>query len=82
LATAADTSILEHAAAEGLVVLTHDANTMSFHADERLRGGLPLPGLVVVPQSLGVGRAVAELEIVMGAGTTADFENQVLWVPL
>jgi predicted nuclease of predicted toxin-antitoxin system len=75
-----DDQILSWAAERGRVVLTHDYDSMIDFAYERLAVGLPMPGVVMVPWTLGVGRAVAELAIVLGAGLPHDLENQVLFV--
>lgn len=63
LARSADPIILERAAAENRIVLTHDAATMIDYAEQRLTAGLPLPGLVVIHKEIPVGQAVEWLEI-------------------
>lgn len=78
---APDPLILQRAAEEARVLLTHDQDTMPGFAYRRLAEGLSMPGVVVVPWLLGVGRTVSELEIVMGAGTPADFNGQVRFLP-
>jgi len=45
--SASDRNILEAAANEGRVLLTHDAKTMPIHAYDRTRAGMPMPGLIV-----------------------------------
>jgi hypothetical protein len=47
LAGADDRDLLEWAAGEGRVLLTHDVNIMSVYAFERLRAGRPLAGVVL-----------------------------------
>lgn len=81
LRTASDFEILAWAAETGRVVLSHDARTMPRHAHERFRQGLPMPGLVVVPQRLGTGAAIEDLELLL-AGDRSDFENQIIYLPL
>jgi predicted nuclease of predicted toxin-antitoxin system len=39
-----DPQVLDWAAAHNRVIVTHDANTMTKHAYERLEAGQPLPG--------------------------------------
>jgi len=43
-----DPQVLELAADEGRIVLTHDAATMPDFAYQRLGAGLPMPGVIVV----------------------------------
>ena len=53
-----DPDILVWAAAENRVVITHDAKTMPDYAHQRLRVGLPMPGMVVVPDVMPIGQAI------------------------
>jgi predicted nuclease of predicted toxin-antitoxin system len=43
-----DEEILQWAADNGRVVISHDVNTMRGLADDRVRNGLPMPGLILV----------------------------------
>jgi len=45
LLSADDPSVLEWAAGEGRVLLTHDVTTMKKHAFARISAGLPMPGV-------------------------------------
>lgn len=40
-----DPIVLEWAAQEGRILLTHDARTISHYAGERVAAGLPMPGV-------------------------------------
>ena len=79
---AIDPEVLAWAADADRIVLSHDKNTMPGHANRRLKSGLSFPGLVIVPQILGIGAAIADLEILVRAGVQADFENQIVRLPL
>ena len=46
-----DPMVLEWAAREMRVLLTHDVRTMRYHAYARLAAGLSMPGVFVVPLS-------------------------------
>jgi hypothetical protein len=41
-----------------------------------------MPGVIIVPEQLEIGRAIADLEIVTECSTAADFENQIQYLPL
>ena len=56
LSGADDPTVLEWSASEGRVLLSHDVNTMSKHAIDRIAKGLSCPGLLLVPEG------VAELQ--------------------
>jgi hypothetical protein len=77
-----DPELLEWAAREGRILLTHDENTLIGFAYDRVSAGLPMPGVVMVHQWTPVARAIDDVFYLVQAGTPADFENQVLHVPL
>ena len=45
---AADQVVLEWAATENFILLTHDVHTITKHAYDRIRAGLPMPGVIEV----------------------------------
>lgn len=51
-----DPAILEWAAQEDRIVVTHDVATMAHFAYERVRAELPMPGLIEIPLGLAVRR--------------------------
>ena len=75
-----DRQVLETAAAEGRVLLTHDINTLVGHAWERVQRGLPMPGVVVVSQDLRLGAAIEQLEFVVSSSEDAEWQARVLYV--
>src|SRR5438105_495615 len=72
LAATDDRDLLEWGAGEGRVVLTHDVNTMSAYAFERLRAGRPLAGVVLVRKTAVPARIVEDLMTIAQIGTDAD----------
>lgn len=79
---AKDEILLEEAARQGAILITHDVQTMTKHAYDRIRAGLPMPGIIEVAEDLSIGKAIDELLIVIGAGNPADFENLVTYIPM
>jgi hypothetical protein len=75
-----DEWLLELAAFEGGVVVTHDVNTMG-HAIARVRQSLPMPGLIVVP-TLEISRAIEELEVLIACATESDLKDRIYYLPL
>lgn len=61
LSGADDPAVLEWAAEEDRLVITHDANTMPRYACDRVSAGLPMPGVIEVPKPFRVGRVAKEL---------------------
>ena len=82
LTSAADPAILEWAAREGRVLLTHDNMTMPGYAYDRVRNGAPMPGVFVVPQSLPVGQAIQEILVIDGCSVEGEWQGQVRYLPL
>jgi predicted nuclease of predicted toxin-antitoxin system len=83
LAATPDPAILEWAAQEGRLVLTHDASTMTHFAYERVRAGKPMPGVVVIKRpTVTVGQAIAELEVLIQCSFEGEWEGQILYLPL
>ena len=77
---APDPELLEWLAAENRILLTHDFQTIPGFVYERIRAGLPMPGVLEVNDNLPVGIAIDELEVLIGAGNPEDFENRVYYV--
>jgi predicted nuclease of predicted toxin-antitoxin system len=82
LRTATDPEILEWAATEGRVLITQDENTMIGHAWDRVRAGLPMPGVFVRRKSVPIRQAINDLILVAHCGTPEDFKDQVHFLPL
>jgi hypothetical protein len=78
LSEADDRVLLEWAAAEGRILVTHDVNTIPGFANDRVRAGLPMPGVLLVPKSVAIGQAISDLELAIEAQTADDCKDQVL----
>jgi hypothetical protein len=77
-----DDTVLAAAAAEGRVVLTHDVSTLIGRAFERVKGGLAMPGVLAVAQSMPVGAAIEDLVLIIECSAPDDWSNQVRYLPL
>ena len=77
-----DPEVLEWAAAEGRILLTHDVATMTAFAYQRVREGKPLPGVVEVPQSMPIGQAIEDILLLAAASEPGEYEGQVVYLPL
>lgn len=77
---APDPEILEWAAQEGRIVLTHDKRTMRADAIARLIAGLPMPGVIVVHQDTPEGRAIEGLLMMIGTTLESEWENQIRFI--
>lgn len=77
-----DEKLLEWLAQNQRILLTHDVNTIPRYMYERVNLGKIVVGVIAVHQNTPIGQAIDEIEILIGAGTVEDFENQVKYVPI
>src|SRR5690349_2111162 len=61
LGGADDAAVLEWAASEGRVLLTHDVNTVTRFALERTSQGLPMPGVFEVSLKVPISDAMEDI---------------------
>ena len=82
LSGAKDPVVLEWAAREGRVLLTHDVSTMTAHALARVRAGLPMPGVFAISQSCPIGKAIEEILLLAECSFEGEWAGQVRYLPL
>jgi predicted nuclease of predicted toxin-antitoxin system len=82
LAAAPDPTILEWAAAHGLVLLTHDRRTIPPFAYDRVAAGLPMSGVFLVNDDMPVGQAIDELLIAAHCLTSEECKDVVKYFPM
>jgi hypothetical protein len=82
LAGEEDPVVLEWAAQNRGMVLTHDFNTMLDCAYTRVEAGLSMLGVIAIRQSVPVRRAIEEIEILVECSTEGEWEGQVIYLPL
>lgn len=77
-----DPRVLDWAAAEGRILVTHDRRTVPRYANQRVEAGLPMPGVFIVPQSLSIGQAIEDLLLLCQYTSGAEWEGLVYYLPL
>ncbi len=82
LSGADDPAVLEWAAREGRVLLTHDVTTMTRYAYERVRAGQSMPGVFEVGRAVSIGRAIEDVLLLAECSFEAEWEGQVRYLPL
>ncbi|OUL23294.1 hypothetical protein BV378_21670 [Nostoc sp. RF31YmG] len=82
LGEADDPTVLEWAAQNGRIVLTHDVTTMTNYAYERVQAGLSMPGLFEVSRRVPVGLAIEEILLLDECSLEGEWEGQVRFLPL
>lgn len=77
-----DPSILEWAAANNRIVLTHDRATMPDFAYARVVSEQPMPGVSVVDDRISVRQAIDELLLIEICSEQAEWVGLVVYLPL
>jgi hypothetical protein len=77
-----DPLLLEWAANAGRVMVSHDETTMTDAAYSRLKDGLPMLGVFIVPQSLEYRVAIEDLAAIALCSEPVEWENRVTFLPL
>jgi len=77
-----DRIILEWAAQQNRVMLTHDVETMTQYAYERVQAGFAMPGVFEVSRRVSIGLAIEEILLIASASIEGEWEGQVLYLPL
>jgi Domain of unknown function (DUF5615) len=81
LREADDPAILEWAAHERRLVLTHDANTMPAFAYDRIRRKEAMPGMFVVSQQAGLNKIIEDLLLLAECSNDREWDGQVIYLP-
>ena len=82
LRTLGDPEILQWAADEHRILISHDIKTLPGFAADRIAAALPMPGLILLRSSLNIAQAINELTTIAGASDAEDWNNQIAYLPL
>ena len=82
LSGADDPTVLEWAAQEGRVLLTHDVTTITRYAYGRVKAGQSMPGVFEVSRAVPVGRAIEDILLLAECSLDGEWEGQVRYLPL
>ncbi|MGO8818588.1 MAG: DUF5615 family PIN-like protein [Terriglobia bacterium] len=81
LAGAPDATLLEWAAQNEYVLVTHDRGTMLRAAQQRMHSDRRVAGLVIIKKELPLSRAIHDLELLLECSAQGDVENQIVFIP-
>lgn len=82
LEQAPDVVVLEYAAREGAIVVTHDVNTMTAAAVARIEAGREMAGLLLVHQQSPVSTTIDDLIMIWIASDAEEWTNQIRFLPI
>jgi hypothetical protein len=77
-----DGEVLEWAAREGRVLLTHYVTTMKQAVDERIAAGSPMPGVFEVSQQTPIVQAIEDILLIAEYSLEGEWEGQIRFLPL
>jgi hypothetical protein len=82
LSGADDPTILEWAAQERRVLLTHDVSTITRYAYDRVQAGKSMPGVFEVSRNVPIGIAIEDILLLAEYSLNDEWEGQVRYLPL
>jgi hypothetical protein len=81
-ATRSDPEVLDFAAREQWMVVSHDVNTLTAAAYSRVAAGLPIAGLLLVHQRTPVSAIIEGLLLIWAASEADEWAGVVEFLPL
>ncbi|RME77774.1 MAG: hypothetical protein D6784_03250 [Chloroflexi bacterium] len=82
LSGADDPTVLEWAATENRILLTHDVTTITRYAYERVKAGKPMPGVFEVGRHVAIGTAIEDILLLAECSHEGEWEGQIRYLPL
>jgi Domain of unknown function (DUF5615) len=82
LSGADDPAVLEWAAQEHRIIVTHDVSTMAHYAVDRATAGHRMPGVFAVSSAAAIGQVIEDLVLLAECSRTGEWEGQVRYLPL
>lgn len=82
LSGADDSTVLEWAARENRVLLTHDVTTITRYAYERVQAGQQMPGVFEVTRAVSIVRAIEDILLLVECSFDGEWEGQIRYLPL
>jgi predicted nuclease of predicted toxin-antitoxin system len=80
LPEASDPAVLDWAASQDRIVITHDHRTMRTCAEDRLKAGLPMTGLILVRQTAALGQVIDDLVLIAEATTAEEWKGTIVFL--
>ena len=77
-----DAEVLNYAAQNGFIIVSHDVNTMTSAAYALVDSGAKMSGLLMVQQSKPIAPAIDSLVLVWSASEAEEWRGQVRFLPL
>jgi len=82
MAGSKDVDLLRWAAQEDRTIVTHDRKTMIPDAEQLLAQHQRIAGVILVPNGMAIGKAIADLELSVLAQSQTDMRDTIQYLPL
>jgi hypothetical protein len=82
VAGASDSTLLEWAATEGRILLTHDERTVPRWALHRVEAGFTMPGVFVVRRTVAVSQVIEDLLLLAECSLDDEWHDRICYLPL
>ena len=76
-----DPTVLEWAAQEGRILLTHDVATITRYAYDRVRQNQPMPGVIEISTDAPIGRVIDDILVLVECSQEGELEGQIQYLP-
>lgn len=76
-----DPTVLEWAAQEGRILLTHDVATITRYAYDRVRQNQAMPGVIEISTDAPIGRVVEDILLLVACAQEGELEGQIQYLP-
>ncbi len=82
LSGASDPIILEWAAEQQRLLLTHDVATITHYAYQRVEADQPMPGVIEVSKSTAIGTVIDDILLLAEFSVENEWEGRIIYLPL
>ena len=77
-----DVTVLEWAAQEKRILLTHDVTTITKYAYERINDGLPMPGVFEIKMNSPLADVIDDILLLADYSYENEWVGQIVYLPL
>lgn len=79
---ASDPRLLEWTMDNERIIVTHDVNTVTKYAYERLQSNEKMAGVIIIPEDLAIGKAIEDLILMIECCEAKELEGQIRYLPI
>ncbi len=77
-----DPTVLEWAAQEKRILMTHDVATITRYAYERVAASKSMPGVIEVTSDATIGRVIEDILLLLSCSYEGELDGQIQYLPL